>query len=409
MANQRGLLQEKWKLFSVFIVSAFAATYLGACSEKKAQAPQSLSVPVTAAAVVQKTVPVQIRAIGNVEPYATVAVKSQIGGVLMRVHFKEGQDVNKGALLFTIDPRPYEAALKQAEANLAKDAAQVENAREEVRRYAELVKKGYVAQEQYDQIRTNAAALEATVNADKAAVENAQLQLKYCFISSPLTGRTGSLISYEGNLIKATADTSMVVINQTQPIYVTFSVPEQHLAEIKKYMAIEKVKVEAAIGKDDNHPAEGVLTFVDNTVDVATGTIKLKATFANQDKRLWPGLFVNVSVTLTTQPDAIVVPSHAIQTGQSGQYIFVIKDDFSVESRPVVVSRMLNGETVVDKGLKPGEKVVTDGQLRLIPGARVEIKQGQETAETPAASGQSKGQKQVDTPKTTAPVQGKKE
>jgi multidrug efflux system membrane fusion protein len=409
MANQRGLLREKWKLVSVFIVSAFAAAHLGACSEKKAQAPQSPSVPVTAAAVVQKTVPVQIRAIGNVEPYATVGVKSQIGGVLMRVHFKEGQDVNKGALLFTIDPRPYEAAVKQAEANLAKDAAQVENAREEARRYAELVKKGYVAREQYDQIRTNAAALEATVNADKAAVENAQLQLKYCFISSPLTGRTGSLISYEGNLIKATADTSMVVINQIQPIYVTFSVPEQQLAEIKKYMAIEKVKVEAVIGKDEAHPAEGVLTFVDNTVDVATGTIKLKATFANQEKRLWPGLFVNVSVTLTTQPNSIVVPSQAIQTGQGGQYTFVIKDDLSVESRPVVVSRTLDGEAVVDKGLKPGEKVVTDGQLRLIPGARVEIKQGQGTAETPAAPGQSKGQKQADTPKTTAPVQGKKE
>ncbi len=330
----------------------------------------------TAASVVQKTVPVQIRSIGNVEAYSTVGVKSQIGGVLMRVHFKEGQDVNKGFLLFTIDPRPYEAALKQAEANLAKDNAQLENAREEVRRYAELVKKGYVAQEQYDQIRTNAAALEATANADKAAVENAQLQLKYCYIYSPLTGRTGSLISHEGDLIKATADNAMVVINQVQPIYVTFSVPEQYLAEIKKYMAAANVKVEAVIGNDASHPVMGVLTFVDNAVDATTGTIKLKATFVNQEKRLWPGLFVSVAVTLTAQPDAIVVPSQAIQTGQSGQYVFVIKQDLTAEARPVVVGRTLDGETVVEKGLTAGEKVVTDGQLRLVPGAMVEIKGG---------------------------------
>ena len=328
----------------------------------------------TAAAVIQKTVPLQLRAIGNVEAYSTVGVKSQIGGVLMRVHFKEGQDVGNGALLFTIDPRPYEAALKQAEANLAKDIAQLENAREEVRRYSELVKKGYVAQEQFDQIRTNFAALEATVNADKAAVENAQLQLKYCYIYSPLTGRTGSLISYEGNLIKANADTSMVVINQIQPIYVTFSVAEQYLTEIKKYMATEKVKVNAIIGTDEPHPVEGVLTFVDNAVDTATGTIKLKATFANQEKRLWPGQFVNVVVTLSTQPNAIVVPSPAIQAGQSGQYVFVIKSDLTVESRPVVSSRTLDGETIIEKGLQSGERVVTDGQLRLVPGSKVEIK-----------------------------------
>lgn len=349
--------------------------FLSSCSGK-AQPPKREAVPVTAASVVQKAVPVQIRAIGNVEAYSTVGIKSQIGGVLMSVHFKEGQDVNKGALLFIIDPRPYEAALKQALANLAKDNAQLENAREEVRRYAELVKKGYVAQEQYDQIRTNAAALEATANADKAAVENAQLQLKYCYIYSPIAGRTGSLISYGGNLIKANADNPMVVINRIQPIYVTFSVPEQFLAEIKKFMAIENVKVEAVIGSDTSHPVEGVLTFVDNAVDMTTGTIKLKATFANKEKRLWPGLFVNVVVTLTTQPNAIVVPSQAIQTGQSGQYIFIIKDDLTVESRSIVGTRSLDGETVVEKGLKPGEKVVTDGQLRLVPGAKVEIRNG---------------------------------
>jgi len=356
-----------------FILSFLFLAFFSACGGKE-QPPQRPPVPVTAAAVIQKTVPVQLNAIGNVEAYSTVSVKSQIGGILNRVHFKEGQDVRKGDILFTIDPRPYEAALKQAEANLAKDNAQLENAREEVRRYAELVKKGYVAQQQYDQIRTNAATFEATVNADKAVVENARLQLKYCYIYSPITGRTGDLIADEGNLIKANADTSMVVINQIQPIYVTFSVPEQNLSEIKKYMAEGKLKVEAFLSKEDMKPEQGVLTFIDNSVDVATGTIKLKGTFANKGKRLWPGQFVNAVLTLTSQPNAIVVPTQSIQTGQKGQYVFVIKNDLTVEDRTINVGRTLNSETVIEKGLQSGEKVVTDGQLRLIPGAKVEIK-----------------------------------
>ena len=227
------------------------AGFFSACSKGKSPPPQKPVVPVTAAAVIQKTVPVQLNAIGNVEAYSTVSVKSQIGGVLTRVHFKEGQDVNKGDLLLTIDPRPYEAALKQAEANLAKDTTQLENARVEVRRYEELVKKGYIAQQQYDQIRTNADALEATVNADKSLVENAGLQLKYCYIYSPITGRTGNLFANQGNLIKSNADNPMVVINQIQPIYVTFSVPEQYLPEIKRYMAEGKLKVEAFLSKED--------------------------------------------------------------------------------------------------------------------------------------------------------------
>ena len=355
-------------------------TLIPACSGGPAQPPPRPPVPVTAATVIQKTVPVQIRVIGNVEAYSTVSVKSQIGGILMRVHFREGQDVSKGSLLFTIDPRPYEASLSQAEANLAKDNAQLENAREEVRRYAELVKKGYVAQEQYDQIRTNSASLEATVNADKALVENARLQLKYCYIYSPLAGRTGNLFANEGNLIKANADTSMVVINQIQPIYVTFSVAEQYLSDIKKYMAGGKVMVNAFITKGEGNPEEGVLTFVDNTVDPTTGTIKLKATFANKKKRLWPGQFVDVGMILTTQPNAIVVPTSAIQTGQKGQYVYVVKNDFTVEDRIITVGRALNSETVIDKGLQSGERVVTDGQLRLVPGAKVEIKTRAEAA-----------------------------
>ncbi|MGD0885462.1 MAG: efflux RND transporter periplasmic adaptor subunit [Thermodesulfovibrionales bacterium] len=358
----------------LFLAGVLFVLLVSACSGGKKAPPIKEAVSVSAATVIQKAVPVQIRAIGNVEAYSTVGVKSQIGGELARVDFREGQDVNKGDLLFIIDPRPYEAALQQADANLAKDMAQLENAREEVRRYAELVKKGYVAQEQYDQIRTNSASLDATVNADKAASENARLQVKYCYIYSPITGRLGSLMSNQGNLIKANADTAMVVINQVQPIYVTFSVPEENLADIKKYMAAGKVPVQAVIGNDAGHPEEGVLSFVDNAVDVTTGTIKLKATFVNKDKRLWPGQFVNAITTLTSQPNAIVVPSQALQTGQEGQYVFVIKSDLTVESRPVVPSRTVEGETVVGKGLQPGEQVVTDGQLRLVPGTKIEIK-----------------------------------
>lgn len=359
---------------SLIVLYTLLVSILSACSGKDAQPPKKPSVPVSAAKAVQKTVPVQVRAVGNAEPYSTVAVKSQVGGILTRVHFREGQDVRKGDSLFSIDSRPYEAALRQSEANLAKDTAQLENARVEVRRYEELVRKGYVAQEQYDQIRTNAATLEAVVNAGKALVENARLQLQYCSIHSPLTGRTGNLMANQGNLIKANADTPMVIINQIQPIYITFSVPEQYLGEIKKYMSAGRLKVEVVIGKDEKYPEQGALTFVDNTVDTATGTIKLKATFVNSDRRLWPGQFVDVSMTLTARPDATVVPSQAIQTGQKGSYVFVIKPDLTVESRPVVTGLTFEEETVIEKGIQPGERVVTDGQMRIFPGATVEVK-----------------------------------
>jgi membrane fusion protein, multidrug efflux system len=373
MNEEKSAFRKPVKIICVILSSALLMCFLSACSGKS-QPPQKPPVAVTVASVVQKTVPVQLIAIGNVEAYSTVSVKSQIGGVLTRVHFREGQDVNKGDLLFTIDPRPYEAALRQAEANLAKDNAQLANARKEVQRYAELVKKGYVAQEQYDQISTNAASFEAIVNADTAVVENARLQLKYCYIYSPISGRTGNLIADEGNLIKANADTAMVVINQVQPIYVTFSVPEQALSEIKRYMGEGKLTVEAFFSKEDMKSELGVLTFIDNAVDLATGTIKLKGTFANKGRRLWPGQFVNTVLTLTSQPNAIVVPSQAIQTGQKGQYVFVVKNDLTVEDRPVIAGRTLNNETTIDKGIQAGETVVTDGQLRLVPGAKVDVR-----------------------------------
>ncbi|MBI2989232.1 MAG: efflux RND transporter periplasmic adaptor subunit [Deltaproteobacteria bacterium] len=326
------------------------------------------------ASVTQQSVPVQVRVIGIVEAYSSVSVRSQVNGTLMRVHFKEGQDVKKEDLLFTIDPRPFEATLKQAEANLAKNSALVENAREQARRYAELVKKQYVSQEQYDQIRYNANALEAVVEADKAALENAKLQLSYCYIYSSMVGRTGSLLVYEGNFVRVNDNTPLVIINQTSPIYVSFSVPEQNLPEIKRRMAAGKLAVEALIPQNADRPDRGELSFVDNTVDRVTGTIKLKGTFANNEKRLWPGQFVKVALTLAVEPNALVVPSQAVQTGQKGQHVFVVKPDLAVELRPVVVSRTDGGQAVIEKGLKPGEKVVTDGQFLLGPGARVEVK-----------------------------------
>jgi len=368
------IIRSETNYFSL-IIFVSVTVFLAACSGGKPEQHMKADVvPVTADKAVQKNVPVQISAIGTVEAYSTVGIKAQTGGELTQVSFKEGQDVSKGGLLFTIDTRPYEAALRQAEAILARDSVQIENARQDVRRYEELVRKGYVARQQYDQVRTNAAALEATVNADKAMVENARLQLKYCSIYAPITGRTGSLIVNQGNLIKANADNPMVVINQIQPIYVSFSIPERYLPEIKKYKLLGRAKVEAALSKDDDHPAEGLLTFIDNAVDRTTGTIRLKATFANKEKQLWPGQYVNVVMTLAAQPNAIVVPSKAVQTGQSGQYVFVVKSDLTVEYRNIVVSRTLDDETVIEKGLNAGEKVVTDGQLRLIPGAKVEIK-----------------------------------
>jgi multidrug efflux system membrane fusion protein len=301
---------------------------------------------------------------------------------LVSVHFTEGQDVKKGDLLFTIDPRPYEAALKQAEANLQRDLAQAKHAQEDARRYEFLIQKGVVARQQYDKFRTDADALEATVLADRAAAENAKIQLGYCSIHSPIDGRTGSLMIKQGNIIKA-EDINLVVINQVIPIDVSFSVPEQFLPEIRKHMASKKLQVEASSPQSDERPEKGTITFVDNAVDTSTGTIRLKGTFANREKKLWPGQFVNVVLTLTEEPNVIVVPSQAIQTGQEGQYVFVVKPDLTVESRQVVAGRTINGETVVQKGLQADERVVTDGQLRLSPGARVEIK-------TPEASSATK-------------------
>ena len=372
------------------ILMSFLVVFTGACSDGKAKQATQRVVPVKIGDVIQQNVPLQIDAIGNVEAYNTVSVKALVDGEVIGVHFKEGQDVRQGDLLFQIDPRPYDAALKQAEGALARDVAQAKNAEEQAKRYEILVQKDYVSKDQYDKLRANADALAAAVQADKANVENSRVQLTYCTIRSPIDGRVGSVLINKGNVIKAN-DLVMVTINKIMPIYVTFSIPEQNLSDIKKYMAAGSLKVEAIIPGDEKRPAQGVLTFINNAVDTATGTIQLKGTFKNKDKRLWPGQFVNVVVTLTMQRNAVVMPSTALQAGQQGQYVFVVKPDFTVESRPVTVARTFGDLAVVAQGVNPGEKVVTEGQLNLDPGTRVELKgdQAQEGENSKSQNGNS--------------------
>ena len=351
------------------------------------------NVPVTIASVVQKSMPLQLTAVAAVDPYATVSVRSQNTGTLIRVHFTEGQDVKKGDLLFTIDPRAFEAALKQSQAVLAKNMAMLANAREQSRRYAELVTKEYVSREQYDQIQASANAAEAVVEADRAAVENAKVLLSYCYIYAPVDGRTGDLLVDEGNLVRINDATPLVTINQVAPIFVSFSVPEQYLTDIKDGLARGKLKIEAFIPQHESRPEVGELTFVDNTVDRTTGTIRLKGTFANPNRRLWPGQYVRVVLTLAEQPNAIVVPSQAVQTGQDKQQVFVLKSDSTVELRPVTVARTLNNDAVIEKGLQPGEQVITDGQFLLSPGTKVQVKSegdGQGQGEEPRERARAK-------------------
>jgi multidrug efflux system membrane fusion protein len=357
------------------VLMALGLVFLAACSPREtvSQGARVQTAPVTVARVVQESVPVEVRAIGNVEAYSTVSVKAEVAAQVEQVLFREGQDVKKGDLLFTMDARPYQAALQQLEANQARDEAQLQNARAQDERYTRLFQEGIVSKDQYDTFHTNRDALAAAVQADKAAIEKAKVDLGYCSIRSPLDGRTGTLLIHPGNVVKD-RDTVLVVINQIHPIYVTFAVPEQDLPDIKRYQAAGPLRVEALIPEDKQGPVQGALSFVDNAVDTTTGTIKLKGTFENSDNRLWPGQFVNVVLKLTSQANALVVPSQAVQTGQSGQYVFVIKPNMTAESRPVVTGSTIAGETVIEQGLQAGETVVTDGQLRLAPGTRVELK-----------------------------------
>jgi len=329
-------------------------------------------VPVKVGTVEQKTVPVSFRAIGNIEAAETVEVRARVGGELQRVSFEEGQTVRAGDPLFAIDPRPFRAALAQAEAQLARNQALLAKAEADITRYASLVKQDYVTKEQYDQITADAAALKAAVAADQASVETVRLELDYCTISSPVTGRTGTINVDVGNLVKANDDLPMVTINQTRPIDASFPVPAQFLPLVIAHRA-DRIRVVATV-PGDPVAAEGTLSFVDNAVDTATGTVLLKATFENQDERLWPGEFVDLTVILGEEAGRVVCPAAAVQTGQQGQFVFTVSEDRTVELRPVKVNRMDEREAVIDEGLQAGETVVTDGQLRLVPGAAIEVK-----------------------------------
>ena len=330
-------------------------------------------VPVTVALASQKDTPVRIQAIARAEPYRTLTVRPQVGGQITTVHFDEGDDVQAGDLLYSLDARPYETALRQAEGVLAKDTALAQNAAIEAQWQTELHNRGSASQREYETALANLAALEGTVHADRAALENARLQLEYCAIRAPIDGRTGRHLVVVGSVVKPN-DTDLVVLNQLTPIYVTFSVAEELLEQIRQYQAVKPLLVEAEIPQFIGPPERGELTFIDNQVDGTTAMITLKGTFANPRQRLWPGQSLNAILTLTTRPQAVVVPAQAVQIGQTGPFVYVVNADETVEARPVEPGVTLDGETVIEKGVAAGERLVTDGHLRLKPGAKIEIK-----------------------------------
>ncbi len=358
-----------------FIAASFAALLAGcgndANSAKRPAGPPAVQVLVAAAE--HKPLAVRIQAIGNVEPYSSVALRARVDGQIVEVKFREGSEVKKGEILFRIDPRPYQAALKQAEANALRDAANRDQARSQERRYQDLLAKNFVSKEAYAQMRTNAQTAQATAEASEAALESARLNLEYCTIRSPIDGYVGRVLLQVGNLVKANDTASLVVINQVRPVYASFAVPERELPAIRAQQARRALQVSA--GPDPDHPlAQGRLVFIDNAVDPNTGTIKLRAQFDNRALELWPGQFVNVSVKLYEQSDAIVIPSRALQTGPEGQYVYVAKPDMTVELRKVVVARNEGELAVIGRGLQAGEQVITQGQLRLSPGARIIVR-----------------------------------
>lgn len=361
------------KKLSKFFLAVAVASGLAGCTEHAAPPPDVPVVPVLAAKAASKSMPIDLQEIGTGQAYSTVSVESQVAGIVNAVHYAQGQFVKKGDLLVSLDDRPFLAALQMAQANLSKDRANLKLAQVQAGRYQELYKSGIVPKEQLDQFTSTAAADEAAVQADEAAVQTAKLNVSYCSIYAPIDGRTGSQLVYPGTVVKANDLPVLVVINRISPIYVNFAVPQQYLGQIKGFMARGKLLIQATPA-DNSAPEAGYLTFINNTVDTTTGTIQLKGVFANPDLRLWPGEFVTVVLRLAEQQNATVVPSQAVQTGQQGDYIFIIKSDMTVESRTVKVSRSVNGETIIAQGIQPGDLVVTDGQLRLAPGVKVQIK-----------------------------------
>src|SRR5881396_1300618 len=365
------------------VVAALALPLALGCSRKGAGAPSR--APVTVARAEQRPVPYEIGATGTAEPRRTASVQSQVSGILTHVAFREGDDVAAGQLLFQVDPRPFQATLEQAKAMLARDHAQAQSAVADAERYSELVKQDYVTKSDYDAKRAAAEALQAAVRADSAAVASAQLNLEWAAIRAPIAGRTGRLLVREGNLVRANAADPLVVINQIRPILVRFAVPQNHLADIQRYSE-HRLPVFVSPSQSDTVFSEGVLTFVDNSVDTSTGTVLLKGEFPNRDNSLWPGEFLTVRLQLYIDDKALVVPAQAVMTGQQGTYVFVLNQDGTARSQPVTVERPAGAYAVIAQGaeggggVRPGDEVVTDGQLRLVPGAPVEVKGAAEPA-----------------------------
>jgi len=368
----------KQRTSAATVLLALALAGANGCSGGEASAPAADKhrnpVPVTVARVQQRDIPVRIEAIGSVEPHSTVAVKAQVEGKLQKVHFTEGAEVRAGDLLFTIDPRPFEAALRRAEATLARNRAEANDATSEAKRMANLYERGFVSRDEHDTAQARAAALLAAVRADEAAVESAKLELEYCFIHAPIGGRIGQVLVHEGNVVKA-RETELAVINRTRPVHVSFAVPERELPRIRQHAAAAG-ELELVARTGANGPgASGTLSFINNAVDTNTGTILLKGEFPNQDEVLWPGQFVDVTLTLAVHEDAVLVPVQAVQTGQQGRFAFVVTAEHTAEMRALEVGARVGDELVIEDGLRAGELVVTDGHLRLLPGTAVEIKE----------------------------------
>jgi membrane fusion protein, multidrug efflux system len=383
----------RWSAFGL----ALGLTLLAGCADKGRPGGRGGggSAPVVAGKTQRKIVPLTLDAIGAVEPIRMAAVRSQVTGVLLKIDFREGQDVQQGDLLFEIDPRPFQNAVRSAEADLQKNRVQWENAQDQLTRYQNLSSESMISKDQYQAIQTAERTLRAAVRVSEAALESAKLQLEYCSICAPISGRTGSLGAHEGDLVRASDTTvSLVAIHQLSPIYVTFAVPQQYLGTLNRHRAAGRIAATATPPGLSNTAEAGELVFLDNAIDPATGTLKLKAAFPNDDRRLWPGQFVNVRVNLAA-PEVLVVPAGAVQNDQNGQHVFAIKDDQTAEFRPVTVERTVDGESVIAQGLREGETVIVDGQLRVVPGGKVEIKSAASAPAAPesrpAAPGQGQG------------------
>jgi multidrug efflux system membrane fusion protein len=361
---------------SLTLPAVLALLALGACSEQATPPPPP--VPVTVATAERRQVPFELAATGTVEPLQTVAVQAQVGGILRRVAFKEGDEVKRGQVLFELDARPYRAELDQALAALARDKAQASNAAQEAARYEALVEKQYVTAQQYELAKTNASAARATLAGSQAAVDQAQLNLQYATIRAPIAGRTGTLLVREGNLVRANATQPLVTINQLRPILVRFAVPAPNLPLVQEHVGKNIVVRAEAIGGGE--PSKGSLSFIDNAVDSTTGTILLKGRFPNDDGALWPGAFVNVGLQLYVEPDALVIPAAAVVAGQQGSFVFVVQPDSSAATRAVTVNRTAGNFAIVSGDVQEGDRVVVDGQLRLRQGSKVQIKAAADTS-----------------------------